>query len=70
MLETNTPVKKFKIYQWGGNQQHQWIIRQTAVLNGGGHELLRSKSKQRPEEDEDLKEVNNSKWDPGEENFR
>lgn len=40
------------------------------MLNGGGHELLRSKSKQRPEEDEDLKEVNNSKWDPGEENFR
>lgn len=40
------------------------------MLNGGNHKLLRSKSEQRLEEDEGLKEVNNSKWDQGEEYFR
>lgn len=40
------------------------------MLNGGSHKLLRSKSEQRLEEDEGLKEVNNSKWDQGEEHFR
>lgn len=36
----------------------------------GSHELLRSKSEQRPEEDEGLKEMNNSKRDPGKEYSR
>lgn len=40
------------------------------MLNGDSHKLLRSKSEQRLEEDEGLKEVNNSKWDQGEEYFR
>lgn len=40
------------------------------MLNGGSHKLLRSKSEQRLEEDEGLKEVNNSKWDQREEYFR
>lgn len=40
------------------------------MLNGGSHKLLRSKSEQRLEEDEGLKEVKNSKWDQVEQYFR